>query len=348
MDDKDIETVIRHFIKNVDIGSVRVLGSGSINSTFMVSSDRGEYVVQSLNTSVFSGHLDGIEHNYRSFTRALDVARKTEDIWLSVPEWIFDSDGRYIWTDKDHTAWRVYPYIKGEQLKCCKDHDTIGIFARALADMHHILKHYPGRPETVIPDFHRLDMYYSSYTEARGLCDSSRRSKYCDKLIEENIQYVMENCISDADSVIHGDTKIDNVLYDSESGTVSFIDMDTFMTGSPLIDISDSVRSILCGSDENLDGITEESVDASVEVDLDGMERFIKGYYNACGRAPSEEEKRALMLTIIRMPFELSLRFYTDHIRGNSYFPVKRDGQNLIRAKKQFCIFEALKASGIL
>lgn len=342
MNHSRITSTIDHFIPNTHISTARLLSGGAINCTYLVHTDEGDFIIQSLNSFVFGDSLAKIERNYRSFVSALQAAKAAGEVTLFVPEWIPDQEGRYIWTDSDGTAWRVYPFIKGEPLsqadpKSDEDEqglDRIEIFAQALAEMHRILSFYPRKPETVIPDFHRLDLYYDSYRETLHKCTENRRDDQCEKVISENIDYILENCICKDDSVIHGDTKIDNVLYDKTNGMAAFIDLDTISAGSVLIDLADSVRSILCCGDD-------ESVEVSI--DFDAANRFISEYYKASRRAPSEEEKKVLMNMIMRMPFELGLRFYTDHLKGNVYFPAEHDGQNLLRAKRQFAVFSEIR-----
>lgn len=373
--------VLNHFIPNNHISSVRLLAGGAINCTYLVHTDEGDFIIQSMNSFVFVDSLAKIERNYISFVSALQAARAAGKVTLSVPEWIPDQKGRYIWTDSYGTAWRVYPFIKGEPLSREESKDAeeeqgldrIEIFAHALAEMHRILSFYQGKPETVIPDFHRLDLYYDSYTEALRTSCESRRDDLCETVISENIEYILENCICEDHSVIHGDTKIDNVLYDKAAGTAAFIDLDTISSGSVLIDVADSVRSILCGgdddrtdeaggrsdrkggSDEVTGSLGDMQPDAAADgpnahggpniysIDFDAANRFVSEYYKASRRAPTEEEKKVLMNMIMRMPFELGLRFYTDHLKGNVYFPAEHDGQNLLRAKRQFAVFSEIQ-----
>ena len=364
-DEKHLQNVLDHFVSGTHIDGFKTLKGGAINGTYLASTNVGDYIIQSANPSVFGGHLDGIDHNYRSFAEALEKTRTEEGITLAVPEWIPDEAGRYIWIDTGDTirkevddatrsetvdtAWRIYPYIEDGELDLDSDPNAIKIFAGALADMHRILKYYPDKPETVIPDYHRIDLYYE---ECENVVCRNDRDAYCEDLIRSNMNFILDNCVFDAETTIHGDTKIQNILYDRKSGTVSFIDMDTFMTSSSLIDVADSIRSILCRGDDDAEPVPEALSGSDAEalsghyteapIDIASMQTFIKEYYRALGRAPSEDEQNQLVLAVLRMPFELALRFYTDYLRGNTYFHVKHNEQNLIRAKKQFDIFRQL------
>jgi hypothetical protein len=44
------------------------------------------------------------------------------------------------------------------------------------------------------------------------------------------------------------------------------------------------------------------------------------------------------------LPFELGLRFFTDHLAGNVYFKANHSRQNLDRARVQFRLTESIEA----
>ena len=61
MDSEHVEEVLRHFVRTDNIINVTALKGGAINGTYLVKTDKGDYIVQSLNDFVFGGNLDGIE-----------------------------------------------------------------------------------------------------------------------------------------------------------------------------------------------------------------------------------------------------------------------------------------------
>jgi hypothetical protein len=44
------------------------------------------------------------------------------------------------------------------------------------------------------------------------------------------------------------------------------------------------------------------------------------------------------------IPFELGLRFFSDHLAGNVYFKARHDRHNLDRARVQFRLVESIEA----
>ena len=52
-----------------------------------------------------------------------------------------------------------------------------------------------------------------------------------------------------------------------------------------------------------------------------------------------------MQIDCIRLiPFELGLRFFTDHLRGNCYFKADRESHNLDRALVQFALTASIEA----
>jgi Ser/Thr protein kinase RdoA (MazF antagonist) len=133
--------------------------------------------------------------------------------------------------------------------------------------------------------------------------------------------------------VVHGDPKLDNILFDrTRTRALALIDLDTVQPGLVHHDIGDCVRSCCNRSGESPEG------EPRAELDLDVF-RDILGAYSAETRdllTPAEIE---LVSDAVRLiPFELGLRFLTDHLEGDRYFKVGEPGQNLRRALVQFAL----------
>jgi hypothetical protein len=139
---------------------------------------------------------------------------------------------------------------------------------------------------------------------------------------------------------IHGDTKIDNFLFDRQTwGVRSLIDLDTIMPYTWLADWGDCVRS-LC----NVAGEKERDLDL-VQVDQEIYGAVAAGFLGTTERAKPEEV--ALMVDAVEIiALELGLRFLTDHLRGNNYFSLGTDDPedlNLVRGKVQLTLYRRLR-----
>ncbi len=141
---------------------------------------------------------------------------------------------------------------------------------------------------------------------------------------------------------IHGDTKLDNFLFDDRTGRVkSLVDLDTIMPHTWLADWGDMVRSL-----GNVAG--EKEPDPSrVAVDPGIFGALAKGFLGAAHRA-LKAEKELMVEAAQILTLELGLRFLTDYLRGDNYFR-RSDADppdlNKIRARVQLRLFEALRES---
>jgi hypothetical protein len=137
-------------------------------------------------------------------------------------------------------------------------------------------------------------------------------------------------------TLIHGDTKIENFLFDARTGRVrSLVDLDTIMPFTWLADWGDMVRSMA-----NVAGEKETDLDR-VRVDWDIYAAVERGFLSAASAAtPSEIGMMRRAAAIIAL--ELGARFLTDYLRGDNYFglgPEDAPDLNRTRALVQLELF---------
>ena len=139
---------------------------------------------------------------------------------------------------------------------------------------------------------------------------------------------------------IHGDTKLDNFLFDRATGRAkALVDLDTIMPHTWLADWGDMVRSL-----SNVAGEKERNVDR-VKVDLDIYGAVARGFLGSVSSAKSEEIDRMVDAVQI-IALELGVRFLADYIRGDSYFrlgPADPLDLNRVRAATQLTLFKRLR-----
>jgi Ser/Thr protein kinase RdoA (MazF antagonist) len=144
-------------------------------------------------------------------------------------------------------------------------------------------------------------------------------------------------------SVIHGDTKLENFLFDARTGQVkALVDLDTIMGHTWLADFGDMVRS-LC----NVAGEKEARLDR-VQVDLDIYRAVVTGFLRSA-RNVTAAELDLLVESVEVIALELGMRFLTDYLRGDSYFkvgPADPPDLNKIRGLAQLTLFQRLRAAG--
>jgi hypothetical protein len=139
--------------------------------------------------------------------------------------------------------------------------------------------------------------------------------------------------------VTHNDTKINNALLDARTGeAVCVIDLDTVMPGLAVYDFGDMVRTATCEAAE------DERDLCKVYARFDYFEALVRGYLEGAGGFLTREEKESLTAAGKLITFEQGVRFLTDHLTGDTYYPVSREGHNLDRARTQLRLLESIEA----
>ena len=161
---------------------------------------------------------------------------------------------------------------------------------------------------------------------AVALSDDEHRARRRDPEVEDAVAFVREHRallveLADlrasgaiADRAIHGDTKLENFLFDAATGeAVALVDLDTVMAGTWLVDWGDMARS-LC----NVAGEAERDRDA-VRVDESVYAACADGLLTTMTTA-TEFEKRLMPRAVASIALELGVRFLADYLRGDTYF----------------------------
>ena len=319
--------------------------AGHINTTYVVTFDNdgveNKYILQKINTYVFKDP-DRLMSNIIGVTAYLHdmIDSQGGDADRGTLNFVVCNNGKYYFKSQNGECWRMYHYIDGVVSYSLADTTDLfekagkafGIFQRQLA-------RYDAKSlyET-IPDFHNTPRRYKRFLEVLASCSEEKRSE-----AENEIQFVLSyesqcgfivSAINDGEipvRVTHNDTKLNNILMDSQSGEgVCIIDLDTVMPGSALYDFGDALR--FAGSTA-----TEDEKDLSkVEFDLEKFRMFTKGFVDAAKESLNDYEIELLPFSVMIMTLECGMRFLADHIDGDVYFKVHHEGHNLDRCRTQF------------
>jgi hypothetical protein len=114
------------------------------------------------------------------------------------------------------------------------------------------------------------------------------------------------------------------------------VDLDTVMPGSPLADFGDLVRS--CASPS----VEDEGDVARVRADPSRFAAVARGFLDGAGDALAPAERDLLVFAGRWITLEQAMRFLTDHLEGDRYYPVARVGHNLGRCRAQLALFRSL------
>ena len=254
-------------------------------------------------------------------------------------EIIYTRDGDTMLEMPDHGFWRAYRYI--DQARTYDQVEKPEHFyetGRAFGEFQRLLNDFPAAElAETIPNFHNTQRRFYTFV-ASVAEDKSGRAKYVEDEIEffferrkmmSEIVRKLENGVLPI-RVTHNDTKINNVMIDSETDkAICVIDLDTVMPGSALYDYGDAVRS-------GASTAAEDEVDLSkVSLDLNLFEQFTRGFLSEVHDILTDEEIQLLPLSIKVITCELAMRFLGDYIDGDLYFKVRSPEHNLIRARAQ-------------
>ncbi len=340
----DLEAVFSQFETEGRFKDAAPYGSGHINDTFLVTMiDGTNYILQRINHYVFKKPLELMDN----------VKRVTQHVALKVVEaggnpmresliLYKTKNGDFAYMDPDNNCWRVYQFVTGAE-----GYDQItspeiafqggfayGKFQAMLADI-------PGGPmnETIL-NFNNPTYLLSRFEEVLKADTKGRAS-----LVEEQIQFVqsraqeMQKMINMLKSgelplrITHNDTKINNVLIDTETNkAVCVIDLDTVMSGCALNDFGDSIRTGAALAAEDEEDLTK------VGVNFELFEAFTRGYLTSAKSFLTENEKNMMAFSAKLYPYIIGLRFITDYLEGDVYFKIHKEDHNLYRAKAQFAL----------
>lgn len=317
-------------------------GNGHINDTFLVIADR-RYILQRMNHMIFTDparmmdNILGVTDHIRKKTAEAegDVKRCT----LTV---IPTRAGEKFFVDSIGSYWRLYEFVEGtvtrEAVEDPKDFYTcavaFGQFQRSLAD-YDAEKLYP-----TIKDFHNTPDRYAKLMAAIKKDAAGRAASVSEEIAfameREEFCGVLERARVEGSlplRVTHNDTKLNNILFDSETGApVCVIDLDTVMSGYSVNDFGDSIRF-------GANTAAEDETDLSkVTLDMELFALYAKGFIEGCGGRLTDEELSLLPEGAIMMTLECGMRFLTDYLDGDVYFRIHREGHNLDRCRNQFAL----------
>ena len=341
-----LDEVIAAFDFGSDPIYPQTYGCGHVNDTFLIQIRANNnlyprYVLQRLNPEAFKDP-EGLMRNVIGISEYLceRVRENGGDCSREAMEFIRPLSGGLFYRDSTGCAWRAYRYI--DRVRCYQSANTPELFAasgRAFGRFQRMLCDYPADTlfET-IPRFHdtedRLAKLKSAIAE-----DKFARVAEC----EREIAFALER---EADCsvamqamrdrrlplrVTHNDTKLNNVLFDENSGEAAcVIDLDTVMPGLSIYDFGDSIRfgANHCAEDEK---------DLSkMSLDLEMYEAYATAFVEGAGSALTSAEIDYLPWGAKLMTLECGIRFLTDYLSGDTYFHIQRPGQNLDRCRTQF------------
>lgn len=324
------------------------LHDGHINNTYRfdfkdADGTLNRYLVQEINTYVFKDY-EGLMRNVMGVTefmkkKVAEIGGDTKRECLTV---IPTVEGKPYYLDSEGRCWRCYNFIYGTH--SCQGVDcaeTSFKAAKAFGKFQNMLADYPSDSlvET-IPNFHNTVSRFSDFKKAVADNLSGRADQ-----VKEEINFVLareKDCSVLLDlvaegklplRVTHNDTKLNNVLFDNETGEgICVVDLDTVMPGLSLYDFGDSIRF-------SANTATEDEKDVSkVSISLEYFKAYTLGYLSTAGESLTAEEINQLAFSSKLMTLECGMRFLGDFINGDVYFKTEYPEHNLVRCHTQLAL----------
>jgi Ser/Thr protein kinase RdoA (MazF antagonist) len=325
------------------VASVAPLGNGNVNDTFLVRVEapgQPGYVLQRLNTRVFR-QPRWVMGNLQALLGHVAGGR------LALPQVVPARDGEQAWVEDGESFWRMLTYVEGSRtVDVLADAAQAREVGHALGTFHALIHDLPvERLADTLEGFHVTPLYLEQYQRAlaehRGPVGEELAWAQAFVAEREELATVLEEARQRGElrpRPIHGDPKVNNVLFDAGSGAaIGLVDLDTVKPGLVQWDIGDCLRSA-CNP------LGEETEDwQAVRFEPALAEALLAGYLGAA-RGFLEEADYAYVVPAIRLiAFELGLRFLADHLAGDVYFRTTRPGHNLARALVQFRLTESIE-----
>lgn len=339
---EDIKAVISgicvYFIDS-PIQSAEPIGDGHINDTYLVSAADGKYVVQRIKDTADTAKY---EYNYGLYA---DILASNG---IKFPVWLKNMAGTYFYTDGSGYNWRMYSYIDGDIIRAPQKIEHLFSLGQGLKKLHILLQKIKDKPKPVYPHLHDLMYYYDMYCKVKD-DDKKLCTEYLDPVIENKISADIDKMLRisvDKTSVVHGDTKLTNILF-KDGKVTGFIDFDTLMNGSLIEDVADCIRSCCIDNGQ----LNTDKADELVKGYLDTCDDFnepnnmqdtqnLQNQYDTTGKQNINNiirnDIKQLPDVFNKICFELGLRYYTDAISKNKCFKEKYPGYHLERARSLF------------
>jgi Ser/Thr protein kinase RdoA (MazF antagonist) len=342
LDEVALCAALAEFPLEGELAEVRPLKRGHIHDTFVSrwrAADRErQFIHQRMNQRVFPD-LDLLMGNIRRVSAHLVEKLRREGSEGFEPLELVPARSGASYARTPSGAWRTFVYIEASQsYDRCSGVEQAWEAARAFGWFQAMLRDLPASElgET-LPRFFSTPHRFEQFEKALSSASEERRDSAAAEIAFALERAPMTPLIDErlragvlATRVVHGDTKLNNILFDVASGKAKgIVDLDTCMAGYSLYDFGDLVRFTAATSAE------DERDPERIGTDLGLYHALADGYLSMARRFLSAEEIELMPFAARLVTFTIGLRFLADHLAGDVYFKIERPGQNLDRARVQ-------------
>jgi len=322
-----------------EITEVSIIKGGHINQSFLVTNKKnGKFVLQKINTSIFKNPVDIIENLIK-----VNQHLKTTKYPYQIADLRLTINGDSYFTN-DYGFWRATEYIKNSKaIQICTNNKTAVNTGKAYGDFVKFLNELKLNDiKTILPNFRKPELWFIELEKAININYKSRventhelisKARYFKTIIGEYNSVIKNH----TKRILHNDTKVGNLLFNSDETTVNaVIDLDTVMPGYLINDFGDMVRSV-CNS-----AVEDESDLTNVIFNLDYYNVLKDSYIDSLNGIITNEEISSFQIGIKTILYTQFLRFLSDYLSGDEYYQIEYSEQNLNRAKVQMELLEQI------
>lgn len=304
--------------------------NGLVNKTFLVEDGTEKTILQRLNPSFDRGLL----------ADSNKVAAYLAKEGWEAPVALETVDGKQEYEDAAGGIWRNLHFIESQAPTPAMlgTHKLMHRVGDMLGRWHDSIRQLDYEPEHTIPHFHDTPHF-------AGKLEQYRFARKFDPVIADLAGKLLATyqdlppLPAMGEQLIHGDPQLSNILF-RDSQPITYIDLDTVMRGSVLLDVGDLLRSV-----------AEADLLAGRPLDVSKLASIADGYRS---RAFPELDlgsfRRIAMLATKTIATELAMRFVIDIADGNYFswdttkFRNQRDN-HLYRTGIQQTIISGLEAA---
>lgn len=340
MDEFNLKEVLLQY--GIDFHSVIIspIHQGLINNTWKISGKENTFILQKINEQIFKSPSD-IAENILMISEYL---KKNHSQYFFVNA-INSIEGKSIIQEECFGFFRLFPFVENSHSKneltnpnqAYEASKQFGRFTKLLNGFN------AEKLKITLPSFHDLSLRYKIFLEAL-IKRNNARIKESEKLIEkikkwsfivDEYEQIKLNSAFKL-RVTHHDTKIGNVLFNTNDEGVCVIDLDTVMPGYFFSDVGDMMRTYLSPVNE------EETDVKKIEVRTEYYKAIVQGYLEEMKDELNEVEKKYFFYAGTFMIYMQAIRFLTDYLNNDVYYGAKYPTHNFVRAQNQIVLLQCL------
>jgi len=209
---------------------------GRVNRTFLLEAPGGRFILQRLHPTF---GLDGaVVRNMAAVTERLAGSP------VKIPQVLPTASGG--WYVQRQGIWRLTTFLSGRPAPS-RASEAAAEAARVLGLFHRLLAQDPPRLEPLPPAEHNRERPAGADAWAALIENRGGEEKFgaVESALRQGLDLVaaLPEFTASTRTVVHGDPKLENFLFDERGAVVGLIDLDTVRQGALLWELADAFRS---------------------------------------------------------------------------------------------------------